>query len=119
MAYPVLGLALGLADPLLGRLAQQLGTKPGLATAVTVNLLLPLAAVAFGITHARVANAWLGAVLMTAGLIVGLAAQYARGGVASPVEVLSAVPPVLVVAAVGYAILGTVAALVTTRYCRP
>ena len=29
--YPATGLFLGLADPLLGRLVQQLGTKPGVA----------------------------------------------------------------------------------------
>src|SRR5437588_8505653 len=105
-AYPVLGLLLGLADPPLGRLAQQLGTKPGAATAITVNLLLPLAAVALGIMHARLVSAWLGAVLMAAGLVIGLAAQYHGGGVSSPVELLSAVPPVLVAAAAGYAVLG-------------
>jgi hypothetical protein len=32
-AYLVGGLVLGLADPLLGRAAQQLGFRPGLATA--------------------------------------------------------------------------------------
>ena len=117
-AYPALGLLLGLADPLLGRLAQQVGTKPGVATAVTVNLLLPLAAIALALAHGRLGVAWLGAVLMTAGLVVGLAAHYARGAVWSPAELLSAVPPVLVAAAVGYAVLGTMAALVTARCCR-
>src|SRR6266511_459522 len=45
-ACAVSGLALGLADPWLGRLTARLGVTPGLASAVGVNLLLPLAAVA-------------------------------------------------------------------------
>jgi hypothetical protein len=115
--YPAFGLLLGLADPLLGRLAQQFGTKPGLATAVTVNVLLPLAAVALGIAYARLGSVWLGAVFMTVGLIVGLAVHYHGGRISSPADVLSAIPPVLVAATVGYAVLGTMSALVTTRCC--
>jgi hypothetical protein len=116
--YPALGLLLGLADPLLGRVAQQLGVKPGIATAISVNLLLPLAAVALAIAHPRIGSVLLGAVLMTLGLIVGLALQYSRGMEWSPIALLTAIPPVLVAAAVGYAVLGTMAALVTVRYRR-
>jgi hypothetical protein len=116
-AYPATGLVLGLADPLLGRLARQLGTKPGVATAVSVNLLLPLAAVLLGIASARLRGAWLGAVTMTLGLGVGLAVQYHSGLEWSPTALPGAVPPVLVAAAVGYAVLGTVAVLVARRPC--
>ena len=116
--YPAFGLLLGLADPLLGRLVQHFGTKPGAATAVSVNLLLPLAAIAFGITYARLGSAWLGAVSMTMGLVVGLAVNYSRGRDWSLIDLLSAVPPVLVFATVGYAVLGSIAVLVTTRCCR-
>jgi hypothetical protein len=117
--YPAVGLLLGLADPILGRLAQQLGAKPGMATAVSVNLVLPLAAVALGIAGARMTSALLGAAMMTGGLVVGLAVQYSGGRGWSPVALLSAIPPVLVVATLGYAVLGTISALATTRYCRP
>jgi hypothetical protein len=117
-AYPALGLLLGLADSLLGRLAQQLGTRPGVATAVSVNLLLPLAAVALGIAYPRVGSVLLGAVSMTFGLVVGLAVNYHGGKEWSPIAVLTAIPPVLVAAAIGYAVLGTMAALVTMRYER-
>ena len=117
-AYPAFGLLLGLADPLLGRLAQYLGTKPGVATAISVNLLLPLAAIAFGIIYARLGSAMLGAVSMTMGLVAGLAVNYSRGWAGSLIDLLSAIPPVLVAATVGYAILGTIAVLVTTRCCR-
>jgi hypothetical protein len=118
-AYPAFGLLLGLADPVLGRLAQHAGTKPGVATAVSVNLLLPLAAVALGIVGTRSGSALLGAVLMTGGLVIGLAANYSGGKGWSPIELLRAIPPVLVAATVGYAVLGTVSALAAARCCRP
>jgi hypothetical protein len=108
LAYPTSGLVLGLADPLLGPFARQLGARPGVATAASVNLLLPLLAVALAILHARLLSVWVGAVSMTVGLIVGLAAGYHRGPW-SPGDI----PPVLVVAGIGYGILGTIAALVT------
>jgi hypothetical protein len=114
LAYPAFGLVLGLADPFLGWVAQQLGIKPGVATAVSVNLLLPLAAVALAVAHSRLWVAWLGAVTMTLGLVVGLAVQYYAGRPFAPADI----PPVLVVAAFGYGVLGTVAAFVRTR-CRP
>jgi hypothetical protein len=112
-AYPALGLALGLADPWLGQLARQAGLKPGWATAVTVNVLLPLAAVGLGLAHARVVGALLGAAALTLGLIAGLAVQYSadlRAG--SMGGVLGSVPPVLVAACLGYAALGAAAAVV-------
>ena len=112
VAYPAVGLVFGLADPALGRVAQQLGTKPGVATAVSVNVILPLAAVAFGLAHARVWCAWLGAVLLALGFAAGLAVQYPAGVRDwSPAGILSSIPPVLVAAALGYAVLGTLAAL--------
>jgi hypothetical protein len=120
LAYPASGLALGLADPWLGRLAQQLGTKPGAATAVSVNLLLPLVAVGLGLAGAHVGRAWVGAVAMALGLAAGLALCYPpRGPDWSPVALLRSVPPVLVAAAFGYAALGTVAALVGRALRRP
>src|SRR6476469_8630932 len=107
-AYPALGLALGLADPWLGSVAQRLGSKPGVATAVSVNLLLPLAAVALGFAHARLIFAWLGAVALALGFACGLAVQYPAGVRDwSVAGVLASIPPVLVIAACGYAVLGT------------
>jgi hypothetical protein len=112
LAYPVPGLALGLADPWLGQMAQSLGFKPGVATAVSVNLLLPLAAAILGFCHARVAIACVGSVVMTAGLIAGLAVRYAAAGQAwSLADLVRSVPPVLVFATIGYAVIGTLAAL--------
>jgi hypothetical protein len=97
VAYPTAGLLLGLADPLLGRAAQQLGVKAGVATAVSVNLLLPLVAIALALIYARVDSVLLGALSMTSALIVGLAIQYHGGREWSFADV----PPVLVAAAVG------------------
>jgi hypothetical protein len=114
LAYPAVGLVLGLADPALGRVAHQLGKKPGVATAVSVNLLLPAAAVVLALTHARLGSVWLGALLMTCGLGVGLAIQYHAGRPFAPADI----PPALVVAAFGYGVLGTVATFVGMR-CRP
>jgi hypothetical protein len=100
LAYPLSGLALGLADPLLGQLALQVGAKAGVATAASVNLVLPLVAVALGLACARYWAVCLGALAMTVGLALGLAARYSGGW---------SVPPVLVGAALGYAVLGTLA----------
>jgi hypothetical protein len=112
-AYPALGLALGLSDPWLGWVAQLMGAKPGVATAVSVNLLLPLAAVALGFVLAHVPSAWLGAAAMTLGFVAGLAVQYPAGVRDwSPAGVISSIPPVLFAAALGYAVLGTLAAYV-------
>jgi hypothetical protein len=118
-AYPALGLALGLADPWLGQVAQGLGTKPGAATAVSVNLLLPVAAIMFGFAHARIAVAWLGAEALALGFAAGLAVQYPAGVRDwSVAGVLASIPPVLVIAAFGYAVLGTLAALVAQAHSR-
>jgi hypothetical protein len=119
LAYPLAGLVLGLADPWLGQVARQLGTKPGVATAVTVNLLLPLVAVALGLARPRLGSAWLGAVTMTLGLIAGLATQY--GGLQNwtPAGLLAAVRPVLVLALLGYAVLGTLTVLAVRAWRGP
>lgn len=114
LSYPAFGLALGLADSLLGQVARQMGVKPGMATAVGVNLLLPCVALALGFAYARLGSVWLGAGTMTLGLIVGLAVRYSPGiGDWSPAGLLSSVPPVLVFAALGYGVLGTIVALAT------
>jgi hypothetical protein len=119
LAYPLVGLTLGLLDPYLGQLASALGTKPGVATAVSVNLLLPLAALALAVAHARFWSVWLGALTMTLGITVGLACQYTRRMPDDPLETLaSMLHPILVLAMVGYALLGTVAVLAVRAWAR-
>jgi hypothetical protein len=110
VAYVGLGLALGLCDPSFGRIPQQFALKPGLATAVSVNLLMPCAAIAIGLLHGRLVLAWVGAVIMSCGFIAGLGVQYAVGiREWSWTSILGSIPPILVVATLGYACLGSVA----------
>jgi hypothetical protein len=116
----MVGLALGLADPTLGQLEQQLGTKPGVATAVSVNLLMPLAAVILSLAVVRLWSAWLGACTLTLGFLAGLALRYpARIPDGSLAEFLRSVPPILVAATLGYAVLGTLAVLARRVRCTP
>ncbi len=77
--YLACGFLLGLADPLLGQGARGLGVKPGVATAVSVNLLLPLAALVLALLTLDWQR-WLGAAVMTAGITTGLAVRIARTG---------------------------------------
>ena|SRR5437588_12110819 len=115
LLYLAGGLALGLADPLFRRGVQQLGGQPGLGTAAIVNVVLPVLAVVLAVASPRLGTAWLGAVGMTAGLIVGLAVMYTPPAALTVAGLLGAVPPVLVMACVGYGVIGTLAALVTRR----
>jgi hypothetical protein len=110
-AYALIGLALGFADPCLGRVAQALGARPGVATATSVNALLPLVAAVLGYCHARIALAGVGSMVMTSGFIMGLAGSYSVVGQDwSPAGLLRSVPSVLVVAAGCYIVIGMVAA---------
>ncbi len=109
--YATVGLALGLLDPSLGRLAELLGMRPGVGTAVSVNLLMPLAAVVLGLLHARLSLALVGAMTMTLAFAVGLAAHHAAPvRTWSPATLLASIPPVLVFATLGYAVLGSISA---------
>jgi hypothetical protein len=109
-SYTGVGLVLGLADPWLGEVARSFGVRPGWATATSVNLLLPLTAVVLGVAHRRAWLAMLGAVMLTPGFTAGLAVRYAAGIPDwSPAGLLSSVPPALVLAAIGYAIVGVLA----------
>jgi hypothetical protein len=58
--FAVGGLSLGLADTAFGQLFQERGVKPGLATATTVNGLLPLLTICLGVVHPRLIINWLG-----------------------------------------------------------
>jgi hypothetical protein len=115
--YPLGGLALGLADPLLGRWVQQLGLRPGVATAASVNLLLPVLVIGLGTLHQRVASALLGAGAMAAAFVLGLAIHYPPPRPWDAATLIRSIPPVLVFAFLGYAVLGAASAL-TTRVIR-
>lgn len=114
--YVLCGLVLGLADPLLGRAALQVGfAKPGLATAACVNLVLPLLAISLGVLHPRLATALSGGILMGAAYTIGLLINYLPG---PPWDVALLFNPklaILIMASLGYDVLGTAAALITRR----
>src|SRR5690242_3932925 len=101
LVYLLGGLGLGLADPQLRQVMQQLGIKPGVATAINVNLILPLLAIVLGLVHRRLLAACFGAVGMTAAFVLGLAVAYPRAQPWDAATLLRAVPPVLVIACLG------------------
>jgi hypothetical protein len=109
--YLLGGLILGVGDLDLGQLVQQLGARPGFATALSVNVLLPLLAIGLGVAIPLLRTAWLGAIGMTAAYIVGLAIVHPPARPVSIVALLGSVPPVLVMACLSYGVLGTLAAL--------
>jgi hypothetical protein len=109
--YGLGGLALGVADPWFGHWVRSAGWRPGLATAASVNVVLPLLAVGLAVAHRRLGVAWVGAVAMAAGFHLGLAVAYPKGHGWGVVELIRAVPPVLVLACAGYAVIGTLCVL--------
>jgi hypothetical protein len=116
--YLFAGLTLGLADPQLGRWVQQFGFRPGLATAASVNIVLPLVAIGLGVGHRRVSAALLGAACMTFGFLLGLAIEYPPPRPWDASLILHSIPPVLVMACAGYAVLGTLTAVATRAIWR-
>jgi hypothetical protein len=117
--YALGGLSLGLADKALGRVFQEQGVRPGMATFMTVNVLLPLLTISLGVVHPRIIINWLGTVVMTVAFILGLATLYLPQGAADAAAVVAAVPPVLVLAFFAYLILGTAAVVLTRVLSRP
>jgi hypothetical protein len=112
--YLLGGLFLGLADPQLGWVALQLGfAKPGVATAVCVNLVLPLLAIGLGLTQPRLPTALFGGIGMAVAYGLGLAINYPPPQPWDGSTLLGSVKPVLVVACVGYVVLGVAAKFVT------
>jgi hypothetical protein len=111
--YLLGGFALGLVNPALRGFVGQLGVRPGLATAALVNILLPLLAIGLAVAWPRLMTAWLGAVGMTAAFILGLAVANPQLQPWDFLTLLRSVPPVLVVACLGYGVLGSVSALLS------
>jgi hypothetical protein len=106
-AYLLGGLTLGLADPLLGGWLAEHGIRRGLATAISVNLLMPLLAIGLASVCRRLAMAWLGSATLAGGFLLGLALVYPPPAAALP----HFVSPVLVMACLGYAVLGSLTVL--------
>jgi hypothetical protein len=112
--YPACGLILGLLNPLLGSWVVHLGApKAGFATAISINILMPALALGLAVAYPRVWTALLGAVGMSAAFAVGMLIVHPPAPPVDVLAVLASVRPVLVLACVGYAVLGTIAVLVT------
>ncbi|MFL5243264.1 MAG: hypothetical protein ACJ8FY_14255 [Gemmataceae bacterium] len=104
--YLLAGLCLGLLDPEACRWIGGLGVKPGLATALSVNGLMPLLAVLLGIAFPRFGTALIGAVALTWGFLVGLMIRYTPDNAWNVGELLRSVPPLLLAACLAYAVIG-------------
>jgi hypothetical protein len=113
--YLLCGLIPGMADGALGGLARQLGVRPGWATALIVNIFLPLAAVGLGAAVPLLRTVWVGAVVMTAAYIAGLAISHPPGAPMNLAALPALVHPILVVACAGYGVIGTCTALARRR----
>src|SRR5438128_3823993 len=74
--YLLGGFLLGVADPQLGRWVQTFGAKPGLGTALSVNVLLPALVISLAAVCPRLLTVWPGAILTTTAFAVGLAVHY-------------------------------------------
>jgi hypothetical protein len=116
LVYLLGGLGLGLADPQLRHVVKLLGIKPGVATAINVNLFLPLLAIVLGLVHRRLLAACFGAVGMTVAFVLGLAFVHPPAQPWDAATLFRAVPPVLVIACLGYSLLGSLAALVARHF---
>jgi hypothetical protein len=114
--YVAAGFVLGVADPALGRWAGQLGYRPGVATAVSVNLLLPLVALGLALAAPRLRTAWLGALALAIGFFLGLAVAYPPDPPHwTAAALLAGVRPVLMLACLGYGVVGSLTALLVRR----
>ena len=114
--YAFFGIALGLFDADLGRAANIVGFPRGMATALSVNVLLPLVMLGLAFTRPAFQSACLGAIAMTIGFIAGLAVIYPPAGPWSLVAVLTNVRPMIVVAGLGYVLLGSLAVCVRRHF---
>jgi hypothetical protein len=110
--YLLGGLIPGLADGEFGRLMQALKPMAGMATAFSVNIVLPLVAAGLAVAVPRLRTVWAGVITMTAGYIIGLAIVHPPVGPVKVLELPRLVPPVLVLACFGYCIVGTMTAMV-------
>jgi hypothetical protein len=112
--YPACGLILGLLNPLLGAWVVHLGAaKPGYATAISVNILMPAVTVGLAVAYPRVWTALVGAVAMSAAFAAGMLIVHPPAPPVDVLAVIASVRPALVLACVAYAVLGSVAALAT------
>jgi hypothetical protein len=112
--YLVGGFCLGLADERLGAVARSYGMRPGVATAVVVNLVLPVVALGLAAVAPSYARVVLGALAMTFAYLMGLALAHPVHGW-DAAALLRAIKPVHVLACVGYVVVGVIGRRWTAR----
>jgi hypothetical protein len=114
-AYAIIGMVCGTGWA--ERIAETCWGRAGLGTAATINLVLPLAALAIAICHPRVWTAVLGGGLLIAGYVAGVMCCVDR----RPWEWTGAMlrdhtQPIEVAAALGYAVVGCFGVLVVSPW---
>jgi len=115
LAYCLGGLALGLCNRPLNLLALNLGIRPGLGTALDVNILMSVFAVVAAFFYPRIWTAWLGGFLGSAAFYFGMRlVQSPNVTTWSAKGSFLGVHPILVAACLGYGVLGTLTS-VTVR----
>ncbi len=111
LVYFLSGLGVG-AGP-FQELAVALGVRPGVGTFVVINMILPVIAGLFGLLRPSPRSAGVGGLLLTLGYVAGAMLRRQPLPWLWSVPLLGAVThPILLVAALGYAGIGVVAACV-------
>jgi hypothetical protein len=117
LAYALGGLLLGFCNRPLNLIAQRYGIRPGIGTALNVNILMPLLVAALAIFHRRAGIAVLGAVIAT--IMFHLAFTFVQQPHLSEWSArttIAGIHPILVAACLGYAVIGAIAAVVAASF---
>jgi hypothetical protein len=118
VVYASTGLALGLCNRPLNLLALHSGVRPGIGTAVNVNLLMPLVAMFGAWFYPRLRTIWFGSIIASGMFYLGMRlVQVPNVTQWSARATLVGIDPILVAACIGYGIVGSVTALIL-RYWR-
>jgi len=117
LLYAVAGLALGLCNRPLNLLAQHIGIRPGLGTALNVNILMTAAVACIACSYPRLWTSWLGALVATGMFYLGMRlVQSPNVATWTAKGTLFGVHPILVAACIGYGAVGSLAALAVRPY---
>jgi len=103
----------------LQQFAAQAGVRPGIGTAIGINLGLPLFAFALAVWRPRYWSAWVGGVLLALGFFLGAMLRVQpQFWLWTPTLALQVSHPILLGAAVGCGVVG-MAGVVLRRSLRP
>ncbi|MBL8746063.1 MAG: hypothetical protein JNK58_06875 [Phycisphaerae bacterium] len=117
LLYLLCGVGISLG-PFRGWAVHQFG-RAGLGTFFIVNIMLPIAAIGLGAAHARPRLAAIGGVLLSLGVAIEALIRAQPNPMMWNLSVLAgATHPILVAAALGYALLGAAAAWISNSLRR-